>query len=414
MAGLALSVKEQLRVAQDENSPQEELLLIWNNSKSVKVRKAVASNPNAGAEVLRAAARLYLEEVLGNPGFAMLELFDEDQWVRRLSQAYSDPDKYIMENGGLYYNSRVYPNDHFCWAILLSSQLRCWTMDRVVQAMSAAAFRRAIKNTEVRSKLCSIYESELRNATSSWPFSLATLLILHKEGVISGELLYEGLSNFGAGSASAQKSVFTKYINSIHDMYRSTDDTSQRSFAAKLLAKSFLISRSHALHWLYVGHSELMHWGGELYTETLKHMEKNPGVRKSLVSDNIRTVGAYVASYIKSRFLSNAKTPDSITAAYEYIKAHGLLDSKFSRFGLMLSLKDDARVLAKCPIEVKDFFCRAGCLGSWASAAGTDPKYLIINEVNEHAYLTSGVDNLLFDKCSIRKVVSLDDSTYVF
>ena len=69
-----ISNKELLEIAQNESTTPEQLSKIWITSKSIKVRKAVASNPNADALTLRAAARLYLEEVLDNPAFEMLRL----------------------------------------------------------------------------------------------------------------------------------------------------------------------------------------------------------------------------------------------------------------------------------------------------------------------------------------------------
>jgi hypothetical protein len=410
----ALNVKEHILVAQDENASQADLLLIWNTSRSVKVRKAVASNPNAGAKILRAAARLYLEEVLGNPGFAMLELFDDDEWIRKLSLAHSDPNKYIIECGGLFYSNRLHSNDHFCWAMLLSPQLSCWAMNRVVECMSAGAFRRAIKNTKLKSKLNLLYETEATVATQAWPFSLATLLTLSKESVITNEQLYVGLSNYGTGSTSAQKSVFRKFVGSLHEMYRDSEDVAQASFVAKLLAKLLLVSRSHTLHWIYLSESDLFNWGGELYTQVLSFMEHSVGSKKTLVSDNIRTVGSMVSTYIRKKFLPQELTPAKITRAYEFIKAHNLTNTRFSQFGLMLNFKDSIEAVYGCSMEVKEFFCRGGCLGNWASTCGSDTRYLIINEVNEHAYLTSGFNNLLFDRCSIRKVVSLDDNTHIF
>jgi hypothetical protein len=409
----ALNVKEHILVAQDENASQEDLLLIWNTSRSVKVRKTVASNPNAGAKILRAAARLYLEEVLGNPGFAMLELFDDDEWIKKLSLAYSDPNKYIIESGGLFYSNRLHSNDHLCWAMLLSPKLSCWAMNRIVECMSAAAFRRAIKNTKLKSKLNLLYETEATVATQAWPFSLATLLTLSKESMITNEQLYVGLSNYGTGSTSAQKSIFRKFVGSLHEMYRDSEDGAQASFVAKLLAKLLLVSRSHTLHWIYLSESDLFNWGGELYAQVLSFMEHSVGSKKALVSDNIRTVGIMVSTYIRKKFLAQAPTPIKVTRAYEFIKAYNLMGTKFSQFGLMLNSKNGIKAVSGCPMEVKDFFCRGGCLGNWASASGSDTRYLIINEVNEHAYLTSGLSNLLFDKCSVRKIVVLDDNIHV-
>lgn len=389
--------------------------MIWNHSRSVNVRKAIARNSNAGPRILRQAARLYLEEVLSNPGFAMLELFDDDEWIRRVSTAYSDPDKYILEYNRLFYTSRAFNNDHFCWAILLSPKLKSWSLDRTVSAMSVGSFRRAVKNKEVRQKINAVYNEERLVATSSWPFSLTTLLTLYKEEVIDSEELYDGLSNYGAGSASASKSVFGKYIKSLHAEFAESEDANRKSSVVKLLAKTYIISRAHVFHWIYLDRESLEQWGGELYTDVLSQMMKRPESNKIIISDNIHSIGSYVSSYIKSKFFkSNSVSAETITEAYKYIMSHGLQDLEFSDLGIKFTLRDDIQELSKCAIEVKDFFCRSGCLGSWVSISLSDPKYSIIEEVNEHALRSSGIEGLLFNKCSIRKVISFNDSTYVF
>ena len=110
-----------LERAQDESVTEEELQLIWYGTKSVKIRKAIASNPNAGPSVLRMAARLYLEEVLENPGFEMLKLFDSDPWITKITEAYEDPNYFFVKYGK--YTSIGINGDLFTRAVLLSKKL---------------------------------------------------------------------------------------------------------------------------------------------------------------------------------------------------------------------------------------------------------------------------------------------------
>ena len=409
-------VKEDLRLALDESTSEKALHKIWGTSRSVKVRKAVASNPNAGPKLLREAARLYLEEVLGNPGFAMLELFDDDPWLMRVSAAYNDPwDFLIVQRNSIGY-SRALPNDHFGWAVLLSPKLEAECLDRCLQFMSKAAFRRAVKNPRILEKVRDLYHQALKS-TKTWPFSVESIITLSNEKVIGLEDVFLGLSNYGQGSVSAPKSVFIKYLKNLHEVYIS--DASRKDFIPRLLGKLLLVSRSHTMQWIWNSftNDEILCYAGELYAAAMQHMVNAVGSKITLVHDNLRAVGSIVTQFLKAKFISrDSATAQSFTDAYNFVKAYGLETQKFSRFGLMLSDRTYLAELDKCDITVKEFFCKAGCLGNWASATGSDVKYKILNEVNDYVHSKNGVDPqlLLFDKCSVRKVVSISEDTYIF
>ena len=409
-------VKEQLQVALDESTSEQELRKIWRLSRSVNVRKAVASNPNAGPTVLREAARLYLEEVLENPGFSMLELFHDDQWISRVSMAYNDPWNFLIKECSSAYYIRSNSFDHFGWAALLSPQLNASALDRVTTFMSTAGFRRAIKSQKTMEKVKSLYVAA-EESTRAWPFSLETMLLFYKEQVINPEQLLEGLSNFGPGSVSTRKSVFTKFIKDLHSEYIVAKSQGDIDMVAKTLAKCLLIARPHVMHWLWncFSFKDLESWAGELYSRAMRYMISYSGSRTALIQDNIRAVGSVVTQHIKDVIITDSPSTESITKAYQFISSHQLKDQKFSRYGLIINKGDGLCALKECDMEVKEFFCKAGCVGNWASTTGSDVKYKIINEVNEHIYAREGVGhgNLLFDKCSVRKVVSLDEGTFV-
>lgn len=410
-------VKEQLQLALNEQTPEKILYEIWQTSRSVKVRKAVASNPNAGPWLLRAAARLYLEEVLSNPGFSVLELFDDDPWISKISMAYADPWDFLLKYGSSMYHSRVGTTDYFGWAALLSPKLNASSLEKVIGFMTAAGFKRALRNKSLFSKLAAIY-SEADASVDAWPFSLETMISIHREGIIKTEQLFTGLSNYGPGSTSTRKGVYIKYIKSFYANYLLVKSFAEKDFVAKLLAKSLLISRPHVMHWVLncLSSQEIEEWAGELYCKVLGYMSNYPVKNPSLVQDSIRAVGSIAARYVKKKFFSEDCTSESIRCAYEFLKSHGLESQKFSKFGLILSSRECMAELDKCSVAIKKFFCKAGCLGNWASATGSDVKYKIINEVNWHIYLNEGIQisNLLFDKCSVRKVVSLESDIYVF
>ena len=70
-----------LSEAQNPNTSPERLREIWDTTKSTRVRKAVASSPNADTKTMSMAARLYIKEVIANPSFEVMNLFDEDEFT---------------------------------------------------------------------------------------------------------------------------------------------------------------------------------------------------------------------------------------------------------------------------------------------------------------------------------------------
>lgn len=408
---------EQLVLALDEQTPEDVLKLLWRKSRSVNVRKAIAKNSNAGSSVLREAARLYLEEVLENPGFSMLELFVDDPWIKRISQAYTNPDLFVDENS--YYFHRTGDQvDQSCWAALLSPQLTPRSLNRVLQGISLTKLRRALKNKKVATKLKTLYVDALKSTRNVWPFDLEVLLILYKEDIIDNDYLFEGLSNYGVASTSCRKASFSKFLSKICEDYKSSENQE----VSRLLAKLFLVCRGHMLYWIPdYHHKEGLSWGGKLYAGVLKYM-LDASSSKVLVSEHIKAIGSIVVYYIRANFLKTKSsvmtsnyTEKSLTDIFEYLKLYGLLEAKLSAFGFVLHNKTGAAALANCEPCVKEFFVQAGCLGTWASATGNDPKYQIINEVNEAIFSREGISNkLLFTSCSIRKIVSLDESTHIF
>ena len=401
---------EQLILAQNEKTPETMLIHLWDTSNSVRVRKAIAKNPNAGPKVLKSAARLYLEEVLENPGFFMLELFDEDTWIKSLSEAYTNPEKFI---DGLWHRS-VISKHQLGWACLLSPQLTSRAVNVITQYVPSATFKRAIKNKAVLNNVKLLYQNSL-TSLEVWPFDLETILVLYRENIINSEDLYHGLSNYGVASASARKSTFNKFINQLIQKYISTKEP----FTAKLLAKMFLVLRHYALQWLSSNETIVaqLQKTGSLFAEVLSHMKRSCE-SNSLSKENFNIVGELVSKQIRFKFFRSAGdhyyTSDQITQVYDFMKSYNLVSAPFSSYGVIHGTSAiDA--LSGCREEVKEFFIRSGCLGSWVSALGSDPKYPLANEINEAIFLREGIsDNLLFKSCSLRKVVSLSESTHIF
>lgn len=416
------TIKNQLARATNEQTPSAELTAIWRASRSIRVRKAVASNPNSSPATLKEAARLYLEEVLSNPGFSMLELFDDDPWISKVSIAYKNPWEFLIKHTPSIY-SRVGTIDHFGWAALLSPQLSAEALDRIVVLMSAGGLRRALKSPEVLEKVFRIYD-QAHAAKGVWPFTFESLIILHKEGAISSEDLLKGMANYSVGGESARKSVVKKFSQKIYALYSTAQDSLQKELTTLLLAKALIICRSHSVHWIVDGltGSDIKNWAGELYSSVLYYLVNRPveKSKKSFNSDAIKASGKVVTEYINRTFLRKEKTlkAENITAAYNFIKSKELEELRFASFDLLpfINTTDNQLMeLDNCAMEVKTFYCKAGCLGDWVPANGSGVKYKIITEVNEHIYSSEGLKNpanLLFNKCSVRKIISLTADTY--
>jgi hypothetical protein len=396
------SIKEQLSIAQNEGSSQEELLFLWKNSKSIVVRKALASNSNASPEVLRQASRLYLEEVLSNSGFSMLQLFDDDPWIKNLSLAYSSPDDFLLlRNNNYAIRRKTFSNDTYWWAMLLSPNLKSsWCLEKILLSISGTTLKRAIKKLQVRTKIFDI-------AISGNELSLCSVLVLYREDLITDEVFYQSLCKFGISSTSTSKFLFKRTLDLLHKKYFNTEDVLLKELIARNIAALLLVVRLHAYSWIVSNNSDEI---GELYTKVLKYMLPHHKTKKSLTRDGVRKIGTIVTTYIRRRFLKTPTT-EAITNAYNYIKANELTPFKFSEFGLIFTSENAINGMLSCSDEVKDFFARGGCLGNWVAVSET-PKFYILNGVNELAYLTGGLDNLLFKECTIRKIIAFDN-TYV-
>ena len=88
----------------EETTPQELHDLWVLNPHKLKLRKEIASHPNADQKVLIEASRLYIKEVLNNPSLEFIELFsseEESAWIRILKFAYSEPIKFLKGIGSI-------------------------------------------------------------------------------------------------------------------------------------------------------------------------------------------------------------------------------------------------------------------------------------------------------------------------
>lgn len=221
-----LKSSEQLALAMDESTPEEVLYSLWEQTRSIKIRKAVARNPNAGAKVLRQAARLYLEDVLENPGFSMLALFSDGHWVKTVGDVYANPEEQVHAKG-VFYGGRTTDTDRdlFRWAALLSPKLTPDVLEMTISAISAEKLGRVLKNPKAVAQIKTVFVTALKNSSTVWPFSLGTLLLLHKKDLIDNDYLFEGLSHCGIAGASCSKRDFSAFLNKLTANYIASKKT---------------------------------------------------------------------------------------------------------------------------------------------------------------------------------------------
>jgi hypothetical protein len=187
-------LKELLRVAQDPGSTTKQLVQVWRLTKSSRVRKAVAANPNADVDIMKMSARLYLKEVLSNPSFELIELFLDDPFIKAVQATYKNPPK----SGRLTYPQNLKSSDReiIIRAMLLSPQLTFEGLQSCSSILPSAVFKRDLSSPDV--------------------FKRAKELVDKKLGVQRGRVLITDVKDFGKINSldSREVSLFFKF----HDL----------------------------------------------------------------------------------------------------------------------------------------------------------------------------------------------------
>jgi hypothetical protein len=164
-----MSVENLLAIALDPGTSPDRLMEVWNETKSSRVRKAVASNPNCSAKIACVASRLYIKEVVNNPALEMHTLFCEDKSFKQIYDAYSDPDElwktFPRYKGNSQEKGAVYR------AMLVSPKLNDpKIIETIFTQLSGAEFIRELKDPDVKKNVCGVIESR-PTAFSIWPLT---------------------------------------------------------------------------------------------------------------------------------------------------------------------------------------------------------------------------------------------------
>lgn len=411
-------LKSLFHQAKDENTSSAELKKLWFSTTSVKIRKAIASNPNADWEILRIASRLYIEEVLENPGFEMMSLFDSDPWVNDIALAYKSPKEFISKSKINRY-SVGFDASQYCKACLLSPEIDANEMNFVLQIISLDALKRCTKNESLKSKI--------RDKILEQPnmFELESAILAYNVKAIDKADIISYLRKQYRGGISAPKGRYNRFYSSLVSDYLRGENKSE---VEDLISLLFYTGRTHMTRWAVRSHNtnsmELL----EMYSRVIGKVKKLDYVyqgkikKSSYLGNIIDSIGEYITTFFKIKYstlLRASKPSDTKVVAhfkemFSCAKKNKLLDEEFWVDITIPPLFYNA-ISSSCTPEEKVFFVSRGMLGNWA-IFDSSGKYPIFDSANNALYeMYKDPSKLLFDRCSINKTVTLKtESTSYF
>mgnify|MGYP001402020475 CR=1 FL=1 len=399
-----VSNKELLEIAQNEATSPEQLSKIWNNTRSVKVRKAVASNPNANALTLRQAARLYIEEVVENPGFEMLKLFDDDEWIKRIGEVYDNPEAWSR---GHYFARRTDQLEPFARVALLSKELHAIHLNSVLEFLPITSLKRSFKTNTTRQKARGLFAKNPRD------FSLEATFKAYGSGVLSEEELYEFLKHVSyVGSLSCRKSI---YVRTIKALFKAFDQEVES--APKTLAMVLLISRSSCIRWVeYLFQQKHLPVIASAML-TAKKIKKQAGHGVSTACKTTIHMLSGMITGILWEPLSFEQRKRSLGVLYKNLcqlrlEGHEWGNTKKTWGAIQLS-GDLCEELLKEDIKTQVFYVRSKSLGNWFHVQKSSAKYQIVENVNSWLYERGGFENLLYNEISLKKIVTISDDVVI-
>lgn len=179
-------IEKLLAEASDTTTSADRLKRLWSETKSSRVRRAISSNPNLGKDMIYVASRLYIKEVINNNSIELMQLFIEDVFLKRLYDAYTDPDRFFHLNR-ISSLSSIPRADRPCIAraLLISPNLK--KIDTVISCfteLSTTEFKRELDmNPESFERIKGMFKGGLDVPSAC----LSVLLSLNKLGVVSGD-----------------------------------------------------------------------------------------------------------------------------------------------------------------------------------------------------------------------------------
>ena len=412
---MKISNKELLKIAEDESTDAEALTKIWITSKSIKVRKAIASNPNSSATVLRAAARLYMEEVLANPGFEMLRLFDDDPWIKSIGDIYESPAKYLGNSRYMAY--RTHEMEQFGRAALLSPQLDGLTLSNIIEYVPVSSLKRVIKNEKVKNRLRNIIEEGYSSKVTL--FNLEAIFKSWDAGLITTGEMGSYIRKGGAVSTmSCRKGVYLKGFRRLSKEYLEEKTADSMNTLSSLL----LASRGLCFNWISY-EIEAAHLPAiiEAFRASREINKKAAaGIIHGAYRSNSKTASYELAGLIVSiewsRF-SYTQRPQALKSFYDFVHKNNLPPYEWGNTkACWPAIKFDNDLcleLEKLPMPIQAFYARAKCIGDWVHLTASEAKSRIVNNVNQWLYERGGVENLLYKSIHLKKIIALSDNVVI-
>lgn len=199
------SVDDLYERACDPSASPVDLRTVWESTKSVRVRKAVASNPNCDSRTMGMAARLYIKEVIANPSFELLNLFNEDKTVKILYDAYTDPQ--VMSRSYNLMSMKAGERVNVARALLVSPKLNsARILQEVCSVLNTVEFKREIKDSNVNSNVVKIAKRHVCE------FRLPTLLFLFHNGIININDVIKSLENTDSQACTSTRGSYTSFL----------------------------------------------------------------------------------------------------------------------------------------------------------------------------------------------------------
>lgn len=194
MAKKSRDLSDLYRIASDPKSTPKALKEVWEETKSSKVRRAVASNLNCDKNTMKMAARLYLKDVLNNPSLEILKLFTDDEFIARMFEAYEKPDMFAKSK---HVRGNSSDRELFIRTMLLSPQLSSKpALDAIFSGLNTTVIKRELKDEEVRSRVRKI----AMGGSGLAPHNSSIVLDLYSTGVIDLTEFENYLSSCSPGS----------------------------------------------------------------------------------------------------------------------------------------------------------------------------------------------------------------------
>lgn len=415
---MKISSKELMKIASDSETTPDELLMIWSQSLSPKVRKAVASNPNASCQVLKAAARLYMEEVLTNPGFEMLKLFDDDPWIRKIGEIYDNPARFFGSSRYIAY--RTQEMEQFGRAALISPNIDEACISNLVCYMPVNSIKRVIKNSTIRKRIKSIVVESYNNNVLL--MDLEGLFKLWDAELICTLELASFIKKTGAiSSMSCRKSVYLKTFRKLNKEYLQ-DKTSDSLEALKYI---LIASRGNCFNWISY---EIEQDHLPIIAEAMQLVKK---IQKKLKTDGTSKPRPAAKTHCSQAMKELAGLIVTLGWAYRPYedRAAGLIEfyNLVNKFQLppyewgsskkiwpAIRLENElCEALNKLPIQVKAFYVRSMCLGEWFYISRSEIKSNIVEEVNQWLYDRGGIENVLYTSISTKKIIALSENVVI-